>query len=201
MLRRMLLAAACLAGWEMVPAGAGASAWRDMPLPADSERFVREAEAASEPAAAGRLYAQAIRLCPSNGPALFGLGRVLLDQGRAVEALRVFRRMDELFPDDDAILEALAMSSARLPEARRGDIAAGLAWAERATQVQPDDPGAWHAWSILLHLDGDYLRAAEAARRAVELDAQDPTDPETTARYQLQEAACNDAISVFSPLD
>ena len=77
----------------------------------------------------------------------------------------------------------------------------GLAFAERAAQLRPDAPAAWHVLSVLRHLDGDYAAAAEAARRAVELDAQNPSDPETTALYQQQETACTHAQLVFSPLD
>ncbi|MGD9780898.1 MAG: hypothetical protein AB7V14_01960, partial [Kiritimatiellia bacterium] len=129
------------------------------------------------------------------------LGRALLDQNRPADALKVFRRMDALFPDDPDAPDALATALSRLPDLRRAHVAEGLAFAERAAQLRPDAPAAWHVLSILRHLDGDYSAAADAARRAVELDAQHPSDPETTARYQQQETACNDARLVFSPLD
>ena len=90
---------------------------------------------------------------------------------------------------------------ARLPEPRRAEIAEGLAFAEQAVQLPPARPQAWHVLSVLRYLDGDYAAAADAARRALELDALTPSDPETTALYQQQEIACNDALSVFSPLD
>lgn len=193
-------AAGCLA-LLLLRAGAGESAWRTQPLPPEAAQLNQEAEATVEPLAAARLYAQAIRLCPSNGPALYGLGRALLEQNRMADGLKVFRRLNALFPGDPEILEALAAGIARLPAPRRGDIAEGLAFAEQATQIQPDAPEAWHILSVLRHLDGDYARAAEAAQQAVVLDAQNPVDPETTALYQQQETACTDALSVFSPLD
>ena len=182
-------------------AAAGESAWRDMALPPEAVQLNRTAAAAASSATATRLYAQALRLCPSNGPALHGLGRALLDQDRAADALKIFRRMDALFPGDPDIFEALAAALARLPEARRADIAEGLAFAGQAAQLRPAAPEAWHVLSVLRHLAGDYAAAAEAARQAVALDAQAPSDPETTARYQQQETACADALSVFSPLD
>ena len=67
--------------------------------------------------------------------------------------------------------------------------------------MRPDSAEAWHVLSVLRHLDGDYVAALDAARQAVALDAQNPSDPETTALYQQQEIACIDALSVFSPLD
>ncbi|HAL92428.1 MAG TPA: hypothetical protein DCM68_05320 [Verrucomicrobia bacterium] len=195
------LAAASLLVLFALRAAAGEPGWREKPLPPEAAQLNQEAAAAADPAAAARLYAQAIRACPSNGPALYGLGRALLGQDRAADALKVFRRLDTLFPDNADILEALATSIARRPEPRRADIAEGLALAERATQLQPGTPEAWHVLSVLRHLNGDYAAAAEAARQAVALDAQNPSDPETTALYQQQETACNDALSVFSPLD
>ena len=58
-------------------AAAGESAWRDMALPPEAVQLNRTAAAAASSATATRLYAQALRLCPSNGPALHGLGRAL----------------------------------------------------------------------------------------------------------------------------
>ena len=196
-MRRAFFAAGLLA-LLVLPAAGG---WRDAPLPPDAEQLNRTADNAASSATAARLYAQSLRLYPSNGPALYGLGRALLDQDRAADALKVFRRLAALFPADPEILEALAAALARLPEPRRAEIAEGLALAEQAIQLPPARPQAWHVLSVLRYLDGDYAAAAEAARRALELDNQNPSDPETTALYQQQEIACNDALSVFSPLD
>ncbi len=196
-----LLFFASLLALSLLPAAADGADWRTMSLPPEAERLNRTAENAASAATASQLYAQSIRLCPSNGPALYGLGRALLEQDRAANSLKVFRRLDALFPDDPAILEALATALARLPEPRRNDIAEGLAFAERSAQLNPGAPEAWYVLSVLRHLDGDYAAAAEAARRTIELDARNPSDPETTALYQQQETACTDALSVFSPLD
>ena len=84
---------------------------------------------------------------------------------------------------------------------RRRDIREGLALAERAAELEPGTPEAWHLVSVLRYLDGDYLLAAEAARHAIELAAQSPSPPADLARYQQQETTCNLALSVFSPLD
>lgn len=196
-MRRPFLAAGL---WALLALPAAGS-WRDAPLPPDAAQLNRTADHAASSETAARLYANSIRLCPSNGPAFYGLGRALLDQDRAADALKVFRRMDALYPDEPDILEALATALARLPDPRRAEIAEGLAFAERAIQLPPARPQAWHVLAVLRHLDGDYAAAAEAARRACELDALSPSDPETTALYQQQEIACNNALSVFSPLD
>ena len=186
----------------LLPAGlaqAGESVWRTMALPPEAEQLNRAAVAAPDPLIAARHYAQAVRLFPSNGPALYGLGRAFLEQGRAADSLTVFRRMNEYFPDDSAVLEALAVACARLPDPRRAELLEGLVWAEQAARFQPDAPEVWQALSVLRHLTGDYRAAANAARRAVELDARRPSA--STVLYQQQETACQDALSVFSPLD
>ena len=188
-----------LAAW--LGLAAASAGWRDQTLPPEAAQLNRTADHAASAATAVRLYVQSLKLAPDNGPALYGLGRALLDQDRPAEALKVFRRLARLFPGEADVLEALAAAIARQPDLRRADVAEGRVLADQAAQLQPDRPEAWHVLSLLRHLDGDYAAAAEAARRAVELDAQNPSDPETTALYQQQETACNDALSVFSPLD
>ena len=176
-------------------------AWRTAPLPPEIATLNRTAESAATAATAARLYAQSLRLFPSNGPALYGLGRALLDQGRASDALLILRRMDSQFPNDPVVLEALAAAITRLPSLRRAHLAEGLGFAEQAIQLQPDDPEAWHVLSVLRHLNGDYVLALEAAQEAVALYEQHPILSETIELYQQQEIACNDALLVFSPLD
>ena len=191
----------CAAGVLLPRADAREPAWQTQALPPEAEHLNREAAAAGDAAAAARLYAQSLRTCASNGTALYGLGRALLDQDRGADARLVLRRLAAAYPEEPAAREALAFAVARLPAPRRADIAEGRAGAEAAVRLDPGAPEAWHLLSVLRHLDGDYPAAAEAARQAVELDAQQPVDPETTARYQQQETACTDACLVFSPLD
>lgn len=193
--------AAGLIGMLVLRAGAAGAPWQTLRLPAAAVQLNQAAEAAADPAEAARLYTQAIRACPSNYPALYGLGRALLAQEQAAGARKVFERLNTLFPDDPTILQALAAAVARLPEPRRADIAVGLAAAGQAARLDPASPEMQYLLSVLLHLNGDYPAAAAAARQAVALDAENPVDAETTARYQQQEIICTDALWVFSPLD
>ena len=200
-MRLSILATVSVLALLPLRASVAESAWRTQSIPPEAVQLNRTAENAASATTAARLYAQSLRLFPSNGPALFGLGRALLDQDRPVESLTVFRRLNLLFPDDPEILAALAAALARLPDPTRADVQEGLAFAEQATAGLPDDPAAWHVFSVLRHLAGDYESAAVAAQQAVARDAANPVDPETTALYQQQETACNDARLVFSPLD
>lgn len=198
MRRPRVLVVGLLAAGLCLAASAG---WRDADLPPEAAQLNRTADHAASAATAARLYVQSLKLAPDNGPALYGLGRALLDLDRPAEALKVFRRLAKFHPGEADVLEALAAAIARQPDLRRAGVVEGRALADQAAQLRPDRPEAWHVLSVLCHLDGDYAAAAQAARRAVELDAQNPSDPETTALYQQQEIACTDALSVFSPLD
>jgi tetratricopeptide (TPR) repeat protein len=182
------------------PAGAE-SPWRTMSLPAESERYTRIAEESDTLMAAAKHYAKAIRICPSNGPALFGLGGILLRQNRPADSLKVFRRMNTFFPNDPEVAVAMAITLTRLPDLDRARVREGIDQLKQVMEAQPRDIEVWHQLSILRHLNGDYAAALEAAQQALALDAEDPIDIETTHRYQQQEIACNDALLVFSPLD
>lgn len=199
----MRILAILIGAWGIALAQGAAQVptWRTAPLPPEAERLNRTANAAASFDTAARLYARSLRVCATNGPALHGFGLTLLEQGRATDALKIFRHMDSLFPNDASIHILIAHATARLAAPRRADIHDGLAAAQRAMELQPDNPDAWHAQSVLLHLDGNYAEALDAARQALIFDARYPSDPETTAHYHQQEIACHDAQSVFSPLD
>ena len=159
------------------------------------------ASAAPDPAAEARLHAQTLRTDPDNESALRGLGRALLALDRPSDSLRVFRRLLVRHPNDPNLLLDLAAAAARRPDPRRTDILEALDWTTRALDLRPDSADAWHLRSVLLLRNGDYAPAALAARRALECDARSPVSPPATPRYQQQEIACLDALSLFSPLD
>ncbi|MDR0993132.1 MAG: hypothetical protein LBN38_00980 [Verrucomicrobiota bacterium] len=178
---------------------APAQTWLAAPLPADALRLNTEAAAAATPAQAIRLYAQALRAAASNGPALFGLGILLLEEDQPEKALTPFRRLNALYPDDPWALTALATAIGRLPELRRADLQEALGVAERATLLAPEDAEAQHILSLLRHMNGEYAAAEQSARQAVVL-AMAQTN-ESLGVYQQQEATCRDALAVFSLLE
>ncbi len=153
------------------------------------------------PIEAARRHAQTLRSDPNNRTALVGLGAALMELDRPADALNLFQRLRALEPDAFDPAWHVAAATAHLPDPRRADIHAGIAAAESALDARPDDPAAWHVLSVLLHRDGDYIPAATAARRAVELDALQPLNSQATERYQQQEFLCQQAILVFSPLE
>ena len=96
-MRRLL--AAGLFVLAALPA-APASAWPE--IPPDAAQLNRTADNAASAETAIRLYSQSLQLFSSNGPALYGLGRALLEVDRPADSLKVFRRLDALFPNDPA---------------------------------------------------------------------------------------------------
>ncbi|HRT06517.1 MAG TPA: tetratricopeptide repeat protein, partial [Kiritimatiellia bacterium] len=151
MRRPRVLVVGLLAAGLCLAASAG---WRDADLPPEAAQLNRTADHAASAATAARLYVQSLKLAPDNGPALYGLGRALLDLDRPAEALKVFRRLAKFHPGEADVLEALAAAIARQPDLRRAGVAEGRALADRAAQLQPDRPEAWHVLSVLCHLDG-----------------------------------------------
>jgi tetratricopeptide (TPR) repeat protein len=180
---------------------AAQSGWDARPLPEPAEALLLAADAAPSPADAVRLYGQALRLAPSSGAAHDGLGQALLRLNRPDDALTIYRRLLGLFPDEPAVQVRLAISLSRIPQLSRADVREGIGLARRAIDAQPDLHEAWYALSVLQHLDGNYLAAAQSIRNALERADPSQLDPAILEAYQRQETACNDALLVFSPLD
>ena len=172
-----------------------------MSLPPAVAQLNRTAESAASAAATVQLYGEALKMCPSNAPALYGLGRALLEQNRIPAALKSFRHLNRLFPDDPEVLTAMAATLARWPNPRRAEILEGVSLAERATQLAPDLPAAWHTLSVLHAANGDIPAATHAARKAIELQENLPADSETLNIYIQQEQQCYELLVLFSPLD
>lgn len=187
--------------WGMGVIGAWGQSWEAAPI-SDRARELNEQAAVAEGRAAIRLYAQAIRADESNGAAWHGLGMCLLEEGRAEDAYKAFRRLNKLYPDQPMALSALAAAMVRMPGLTRDQLREGLNLAERAANLAPEDGETWYVLSVVRHANGDYERALAAARRARMSDESgDGVSPEVRKLHQQQEVACLDAIAVFSPLD
>ena len=79
MRRPRVLVVGLLAAGLCLAASAG---WRDADLPPEAAQLNRTADHAASAATAARLYVQSLKLAPDTGPALYGLGRALLDLDR-----------------------------------------------------------------------------------------------------------------------
>jgi Flp pilus assembly protein TadD len=96
--------------------------------------------------------------------ALSGLGVLLVETGRALEAVRPLGRLVQLAPDGDAWF-ALGVA-----KARSGDGDGALVAFGAATRLSPNHLGAWNNLAGLLQAQGAVNPAADTFARALVLD-------------------------------
>jgi len=118
-------------------------------------------EQAGDVAAAEQSYRQALVSEPDALHALTNLGNLLRAQGRLTEAERPLARAQALAGQDAAANGNLALL--RIDQARH---AQARELAERATQLQPDNPAWWEALGTALRLGQDADAAIAPLRRA-----------------------------------
>ncbi len=137
--------------------------------PRSAEALHREARSleARDPAAAVRLYRQALAQRPGLSVAALDLGALLCDLKRFDEALRVFDRALDDAPPGSTDLASLHFNRAIALE-DLGRLAEALAACERSLQLEPDQADAHHNAARLCEMLGDArgaLRHYSAARR------------------------------------
>ncbi|MBN8738227.1 MAG: hypothetical protein BGP24_03525 [Lysobacterales bacterium 69-70] len=118
-------------------------------------------EQAGDPVAAERSYRQALAGDADALHVLTNLGNLLRAQGRLAEAERPLARAQALAGQDAAANGNLALL--RIDQARH---AQARELAERATQLQPDNPAWWEALGTALRLGQDADAAIAPLRRA-----------------------------------
>lgn len=159
-----------------------------------------QAYAQGRRAQAAQLARQLLQQSPQHAGAWFLLGSVLLDEGRADEALPCLQAAARLAPTHAGILRALGtahFNRQQWQEAARqfdlalhhgpadagllnnfgvalkelGDSAAAIAIYRRALQLEPNDARIHNNLALALNREHDYAAAIEAYRRSTELDA------------------------------
>jgi tetratricopeptide (TPR) repeat protein len=96
------------------------------------------------------------------------LGSALLNLGRVDEAITSIKEAIRLDPDSGQARQALA----RAYWVGRGDFAAAIPEFERAIELNPEAGYSYLQLGLLLAWEGQYERAEEMCRRAVELQDQ-----------------------------
>ncbi|HEY0370139.1 MAG TPA: tetratricopeptide repeat protein, partial [Chthoniobacterales bacterium] len=101
----------------------------------------------------------------------------LLMQGKMEGAARMFERASAINPDDYQAPCLLISVYRSLGRERESENAArrGIALAERAMQLNPDDPRPAHLGISALIFLGEHERAREWMNRALAIDPDDPT--------------------------
>jgi tetratricopeptide (TPR) repeat protein len=111
---------------------------------------------------------RALAIDPELADAHMWLGAALLNLGRTDAAIASIREAIRLEPDNGQAHQALA----RAYWVGRGDFAAAIPEFERAIELNPDAGYSYLQLALLLAWDGNYARAEEVSRRAVELQDQ-----------------------------
>jgi eukaryotic-like serine/threonine-protein kinase len=111
---------------------------------------------------------RALAIDPELADAHTWLGAALLNLGRTDAAIAAIREAIRLEPDNGQAHQALA----RAYWVGRGDFAAAIPEFERAIELNPDAGYSYLQLALLLAWNGNYARAEEVSRRAVELQDQ-----------------------------
>ena len=111
---------------------------------------------------------RALSIDPELADAHMWLGTALLSLSRTDEAIASIREAIRLEPDNGQAHQALA----RAYWVGKGDFAAAIPEFERAIQLNPEAGYSYLQLALLLAWEGQYERAEEMSRRAVELQDQ-----------------------------
>jgi serine/threonine protein kinase/Flp pilus assembly protein TadD len=111
---------------------------------------------------------RALSIDPDLADAHSWLGAALLSLGRTDDAIVAIRDAIRLEPDNAQAHQALA----RAYWVGRGDFAAAIPEFEKAIELNPDAGYSYLQLALLLAWEGQYARAEEVSRRAVELQDQ-----------------------------
>jgi serine/threonine protein kinase/tetratricopeptide (TPR) repeat protein len=114
------------------------------------------------------LEQKALAIDPELADARMWLGAALLNLGRTDEAIAEIREAIRLEPDNGQAHQALA----RAYWVGKGDFAAAIPEFENAIRLNPEAGYSYLQLGLLLAWEGQYARAEEVCRRAVELQDQ-----------------------------
>jgi eukaryotic-like serine/threonine-protein kinase len=117
---------------------------------------------------AAEIERRAIALDPDYADAHMWLGSALLQMGRTDEAIAEIREAVRLDPQNGMAYQALA----RALWVGKGDFAGAIPMFEKAIELNPDAGYSYLQLGLLLAWEGQYARAEEVCRRAVELQDQ-----------------------------
>ena len=117
---------------------------------------------------AAEIERRAIALDPDYADAHMWLGSALLQMGRTDEAIAEIREAVRLDPQNGMAYQGLA----RALWVGKGDFAGAIPMFEKAIELNPDAGYSYLQLGLLLAWEGQYARAEEVCRRAVELQDQ-----------------------------
>ncbi len=186
---------------------ASVSAQEMQQVGADDEVFMRLLSSASESlqrdqlAEAERLFTRALEMYPQSREARFGMGALMVKQGRDAQAAGMLEQLMEDYPDDFSIINTLAWLYATASDysVRNGQRAVALA--QKALLLQPNNFHVWNTLSEGHYVSGDYERALRAARETLRLSQQASAGRDRIRQYERQVEKCRRAAEALSILE
>jgi tetratricopeptide (TPR) repeat protein len=132
--------------------------------------------------AAMRRYNQSWLANPNNYEPYWGFGRIMLERGRADQAIEYFEKAKQLI--DDRSQRAALLSDAGAAYSAKAETISKTRAQERAfyfdvanrhfresTMLDPGYPNSWRRWAMSLYREGNYREAWEKVKRARSLKA------------------------------
>ncbi len=149
---------------------------------------------------AAREFEAAIRLDPQLFDAVYFYARTCVAQGKLAEAVQLFERAWQLRPED---YQSSCLKAAALVGLGRKDEAAaihrrGVEAAEKHLQLHPEDARAYYLGAIALCQIGQTARGLEWAKKAMDIDPDEPMTLYNVACVYAVQGKADEAVDCLA---
>jgi superkiller protein 3 len=117
-------------------------------------------------------FQKALQLDPNLSDAYLDLGNLHFETGKYQEAARLFKRYTELEPRE--VAGHFLLAKAYQMQKDTALFREGVAAAERAVRIDPNNDGAWYMLATFYRDGKQYQKSVEAFQRALKLSPVDP---------------------------
>lgn len=177
---------------EVSPAGADDAALRGV-LASATEALQHDRLTVAE-----ELFVRALRMHPQSREARFGMGALLIKQGRYTEAIEMLEQLRAEYPDEYSIINNLAWLYATATDYSMRNGPRAVALAQEALLLQPHDYHVWNTLSEAYYVSGNYERAFRAARETLRVGREAGVGRDVITQYERQVDKCRRAVEVMS---
>ncbi len=135
---------------------------------------------------AERAYLRALEVDPDNEDILFRQGTLYVGMERYADAIKIFEKMFELYPENPMMHNNLAWCYATVPDVR--NVKKALRHAREAIMSAPKNASMWNTLAETYYVAGDYDKARRSTDHALLLLSlrRPPPSKETVESFQAQ---------------